>query len=82
MCRDQNLISETSGRTDGRTKIEKRGVGRPLLGPAKTTITVIFLNKKLLFHSYIYNTDSKDSSIYMNIYKGQNTGVWGPWKLL
>ena len=45
MCRDQNLISETDGRTDGRTygrtdvraKIEKRGVGRPLLGPAMTT---------------------------------------------
>ena len=43
MCRDQNLISETDGRTDVRTyvrtdvraKIEKRGVGRPLLGPAK-----------------------------------------------
>ena len=47
MCRDQNLISETDGRTDGRTsgqtdeqtyermKIEKPGVGRPLLGPAK-----------------------------------------------
>ena len=40
MCRDQNLISETDGRTDGRAsermKIEKRGVGRPLLGPANT----------------------------------------------
>ena len=40
MCRDQNLISETDGRTYGRTtdermKIEKRDVGRPLLGPAK-----------------------------------------------
>ena len=38
MCRDQNLISETDGadgRTDERAKIEKRGVGRPLLGPAK-----------------------------------------------
>ena len=43
MCRDQDLISETDGRTDGRTyvrtdvrmKIEKPGVGRPPLGPAK-----------------------------------------------
>ena len=46
MCRDQNLISETDGRTDVRAyertsvrayermKIEKPGVGRPLLGPA------------------------------------------------
>ena len=37
MCRDQNLISETDGRADGRAKIEKRGVGRPLLGPAIIT---------------------------------------------
>ena len=33
------MISETNGRTDERAnermKIEKRGVGRPLLGPAK-----------------------------------------------
>ena len=44
MCRDQNLISETDIQTDERTderadermKIEKPGVGRPLLGPAKT----------------------------------------------
>ena len=44
MCRDQDLISETDGRTYGRTyvrtdvrmKIEKPGVGRPPLGPAKT----------------------------------------------
>ena len=38
MCRDQNLVSETSERTDGRTdermKIEKPVVGWPLLGPA------------------------------------------------
>ena len=45
MCRDQSLISETDVRTDERTderadkrmKIEKPGVGRPLLGPAKMT---------------------------------------------
>ena len=40
MCRDQNLISETNERTDKRTdkcmKIEKPGVGRPLLGPANS----------------------------------------------
>ena len=39
MCRDQNLISETDGRADKQTsermKIEKPGVGRPLLGQAK-----------------------------------------------
>ena len=39
MCRDQNLISETSEQTNERAsermKIEKPGVGRPLLGPAK-----------------------------------------------
>ena len=42
MCRDQNLISETNKRTNGQTdgqtskrmKIEKPGVGRPLLGLA------------------------------------------------
>ena len=43
MCRDQNLISETNERTDERTdermKIEKPGVGRPLLGPAKNHIS-------------------------------------------
>ena len=39
MCRDQNLISETYVRTDGRTyermKIEKPVLGRSLLGLAK-----------------------------------------------
>ena len=37
MCRDQNLISATDG-ADG-AEIEKRGVGRPLLGPAKIYVT-------------------------------------------
>ena len=41
------------GRTDGRTdgaKIEKRGVGRPLLGPAKTFLglSATFVRKALL----------------------------------
>ena len=44
MCRDQNLISETNERTTERTsermKIEKPGVGRPLLGPANTTLCI------------------------------------------
>ena len=53
MCRDQNLISETSERADGRAsermKIEKPGVGRPLLGPAKIDYVIViknFLNPK------------------------------------
>ena len=44
MCRDQNLISATDGRTDGRsgrTKIEKQGVGRPFLGPAKIPLNLL-----------------------------------------
>ena len=35
MCRDQNLISETDGRTNERMKIEKPDVGQPLLGLEK-----------------------------------------------
>ena len=38
MCRDQNLISETDGRTKERMKIEKPGVGRPLLSPANISL--------------------------------------------
>ena len=53
MCRDQDLISETDvrtdvrtdGRTDVRMKIEKPGVGRPPLGPAKNAKTKKKLKK-------------------------------------
>ena len=51
MCKDQNLISETNeGPNEGpneRMKIEKPGVGRPLLGPA------IISYMKLTFVVYI-----------------------------
>ena len=40
MCRDQNLISETDVRAYERMKIEKPGVGRPFLGPAKREINI------------------------------------------
>ena len=42
MCKDQNWTSETDRATERpskRMKIEKPGVGRPLLGPAKILLS-------------------------------------------
>ena len=54
MCRDQNLISETDGRTDEWTdehmKIEKPGVGRPLLGPAKNSQGKLKFSQHMAFN--------------------------------
>ena len=58
MCRDQNLISATDGAdgADGaeHTKIEKRGVGRPLLGPAKIKKSYLKFEKRYFFSSLLH----------------------------
>ena len=57
MCRDQDLISETYGRTDVRTdgrtdvrmKIEKPVLGRPPLGPANNRLNESRVKNHLYF---------------------------------